>query len=145
MPLDDDAFQTVICASTVEHIGMDNTMYGSDEPRADDPPAEQRRAIAELLRVTAPGGRVFLTVPFGLREDHGWFRQFDDEDLTDLLLRSRMTGGRWRSSATTPMGGSAAVPARLLATHTGMSMLIRARSPTALPPRARSGCITIAA
>ncbi|MFA9269727.1 MAG: methyltransferase domain-containing protein [Baekduiaceae bacterium] len=85
MPFDDDAFDTVICASTVEHIGMDNTMYGSDEPRADDPPAEQRRAIAELLRVTAPGGRVFLTVPFGLREDHGWFRQLNHEDLVDLL------------------------------------------------------------
>lgn len=85
MPFADDAFDTVICASTVEHIGMDNALYGSAVPRAEDPPAEQRRAIAELLRVTAPGGKVLVTVPFGLREDHGWFRQLNEADLMDLL------------------------------------------------------------
>lgn len=85
MPFDDNEFDTVICASTVEHIGMDNEIYGSDAPRADDPPAEQRAAVAELLRVVAPGGKVLITVPFGLREDHGWFRQLDAADLEDLL------------------------------------------------------------
>lgn len=85
LPFADDAFDTVICASTVEHIGMDNEIYGSTEPRAEDPPAEQRAAIAELMRVAAPGGQVLLTVPFGLREDHGWFRQLDTGDLEDLL------------------------------------------------------------
>lgn len=85
LPFPDDAFDTVICASTVEHIGMDNEIYGSTEPRAADPSAEQRAAIAELLRVAAPGGQVLISVPFGVREDHGWFRQLDAGDVEDLL------------------------------------------------------------
>ena len=32
-----------------------------------------------------PDGLMLLSVPFGLPEDHGWFRQFDQELLDRLL------------------------------------------------------------
>lgn len=85
LPFDDDAFDLVVCGSTLEHVGMDNAIYGATEPRAADPAAEQRRALNELLRVTARGGRVLLTVPYGRAEDHGWLRQFDAAGLAELL------------------------------------------------------------
>jgi SAM-dependent methyltransferase len=85
LPFRDGYFDTVICASTLEHVGMDNTRYGDEAPSAGDPDTEQAAALAELLRVVRPGGRVLLTVPYGRAEDHGWFRQYDEAALDAVL------------------------------------------------------------
>ena len=86
----DDRFDLVWCISSLEHIGMDNSGYeGATFPGA--PTAE--RAVAEMLRVTRPGGSVLVTVPFGKYENHGWFRNFDEATLEELLdpVRSQAT------------------------------------------------------
>ena len=62
---------------------MENARYGVTDPRSDDPVAEMSRAIAELARVSA--GPMLLSVPYGRREDHGWFRQLDGADVETLL------------------------------------------------------------
>jgi FkbM family methyltransferase len=85
LPLRKDWFDEVVCLSTLEHVGMDNAVYGAAGARAESPRAEAAQALRELLRVVRPGGRVHLSVPFGRREDHGWFRQLDREDADDLL------------------------------------------------------------
>lgn len=54
-------FDLVTCISVLDHIGLD--AYGN---AADD--TLLARTVAELARVTAPGGRLLLTVPFG--RDH---------------------------------------------------------------------------
>ena len=77
----DDTFDLVWCISSLEHIGMDNSGYG--EPDSGGATAE--RAMAEMLRITRPGGSVLVTVPYGKREDHGWFRNFDQETWQVLL------------------------------------------------------------
>jgi hypothetical protein len=64
---------------------MDNRLYGASQDAAADPAAEQARALGELLRVTSPGGRVLVTVPYGRSEDHGWFRQYDESALSSML------------------------------------------------------------
>lgn len=85
LPFRDAWFDTVACLSTLEHVGMDNAVYGAPAGRAPDPDHEMAAAARELRRVTRPGGRVLLSVPFGRREDHGWFRQLDGEGLRRLV------------------------------------------------------------
>ena len=85
LPFADSAFDVVACISTLEHIGMDNTRYGGAARAHGDVGTETRAAFAELLRVLAPGGTLYASVPFGAREDHGWLRQLDQADLDDLL------------------------------------------------------------
>lgn len=85
LPYLDGYFDTVASISTLEHVGMDNSGYGSRSPRAEDPAQEAELAVRELVRVLGPGGRLLLTVPYGRREDHGSFRQLDREDLERLI------------------------------------------------------------
>lgn len=74
MPYPDSYFDLVLCISAIEHVGLDNSRYGlQDEPGA----AGDIAALRELGRVLAPDGRILITVPFGRREDHSWFRQYD--------------------------------------------------------------------
>jgi SAM-dependent methyltransferase len=85
LPYRDGQFDTVMCISTVEHIGMDNRMYGSAAGREADPRRQVWAALAELRRVLRPGGTALVTVPFGRREDHTWLRQLDSAEVRELI------------------------------------------------------------
>ena len=87
LPFRNDWFDTVLCISTLEHVGMDISGYGGVADRGTNPRDEAALAINELRRVVRPGGRLLLTVPFGERQNHGSFRQLDRDDLDDLLSR----------------------------------------------------------
>lgn len=110
LPYPDGSFDTIVCISTLEHVGMDNSVYGDSSPRAADPESEVERALAELRRVLAPSGRLLWTVPFGRAEDHGWFGQFDGPRLERTIQQSapanvdvcifRYSAGGWQRSST---------------------------------------------
>ena len=72
LPLDKASIDVLLCVSTIEHVGRDNRIYGSEEERDE---AGISEALREIARVLAPGGRALLTVPTGAEEDHGWFVQ----------------------------------------------------------------------
>ena len=82
-----DMFDLILCISTIEHVGMDNSVYlgpGND-------PRDLRgdfQAMVELARITKPGGRFIVTVPFGKPENHGTFRQYDLDRLMRLCTAS---------------------------------------------------------
>jgi SAM-dependent methyltransferase len=81
----DERFDAVACISTIEHIGMDNTMYAEGQVAQRSDPSEFLLAVKELKRVLKPGGVLFISFPFGRYENHGWFQQFDSE-LVDTLI-----------------------------------------------------------
>ena len=82
----DDRFDTITCISTIEHVGMDNTMYaGTPDTARPGDTKEFLLAVKELRRVLKPGGVFYITFPFGQYENHGWFQQFDSQ-LMDMLI-----------------------------------------------------------
>ena len=87
LPYRDGWFDITISLSTVEHIGLDNRIYGAAAgavETASNPGAEAQRAMRELHRVTTGNGTLLLSVPYGARSDRGWFRILDQEDLAQL-------------------------------------------------------------
>lgn len=56
----------VTCISTIEHVGLG--FYGDPTAHGEDGPA---LAFRSLVRLTAPGGHVLLTVPIGLTRQEG--------------------------------------------------------------------------
>lgn len=84
----DEYFDEIICLSTLEHVGLDNNVYlhgGAESGIKGDTlganPAEMTgtylHAIAELERILKPGGKLFLSMPFGKHIKHGWLQVFD--------------------------------------------------------------------
>lgn len=85
LPFIDDYFDEVISISTLEHIGMDNTLYSSDEAYSEHKIYSFLDAITELKRVVKPGGKVYVTVPYGIYTNFSWYQQFD-RNLIDKLI-----------------------------------------------------------
>lgn len=82
----DSCFDTVACLSTIEHVGLDNTMlYTGEESKHESNAGTYAAFLTEIHRVLKPGGILFLSMPFGLHVNHGWFQVFDGPMVDDLL------------------------------------------------------------
>lgn len=80
----DAVFDVVISASTIEHIGLDNTLlYTGDASKKESDALGFIPAVMEFKRVLKPGGLCLITVPFGRRGVHGWYQVFD----LDLVMK----------------------------------------------------------
>jgi SAM-dependent methyltransferase len=85
LPLRTHTYDRVVSISTLEHVGLDNSYYGSGTGAGDDPQADCMRAAAELRRVVRPGGEVYITVPVGRGERFTWVRSFTLDELAELV------------------------------------------------------------
>jgi SAM-dependent methyltransferase len=85
LPFENGGFDLVLCVSTLEHVGADNSGYGLE---AEDDAGSRLTALRELRRVLAPGGRLLITVPCGEPGDYGWFHQDDVRGWTRLFTRA---------------------------------------------------------
>ena len=70
-------FDHVVSLSTVEHIGLDNGRFYTDSSSSPRDPASHLDAVREMARILKPGGRLYLTIPYGRRADLGWLQIFD--------------------------------------------------------------------
>lgn len=80
--LRDNYFDLIVSQSTIEHIDMDNSMYGYELEHNKNEVKKSYDymiAIQEMIRVLKPGGTLLLTFPFGKFEHHGFFQQIDKE------------------------------------------------------------------
>jgi len=101
MPVEDAAFQVVLCAQVLEHT--------------EDP----ARAVSELARVTAPGGRV-LASTHGVQVYHpspADYWRWTAVGLERLFL----TNGSWSSVTVTPASGTASCLAMLFSIYADLA------------------------
>ncbi|MCK5259533.1 MAG: class I SAM-dependent methyltransferase [Candidatus Omnitrophica bacterium] len=74
----DQKFDAIACLSTLEHVGMNNTLiYTPDKSKEEDNTKAYLTAICELKRVLKEGGTLYLTVPYGKHKNFKWFQIFD--------------------------------------------------------------------
>jgi hypothetical protein len=66
LPFEDGSFDLAYCVSTLEHVGLDNSVYGLGSEREE---AGRERALRQLRRVAS---RVVVSVPVGVADDQGW-------------------------------------------------------------------------
>ena len=95
LPVEDNSFQVVLCTQVLEHA------------------ADPSRAVAELSRVTAPGGRV-LASTHGVQAYHPNpvdFWRWTHAGLEQLFEQN----GEWRSLSVRPGSGTAACVAMVVA------------------------------
>ena len=88
LPFKDEFYDIVVSQSTIEHIDMDNSIYGYDITHNKDinrKSYEYIIAVEEMIRVLKRKGMLLLTFPFGKFENHGFFQQFDNEMLDRIL------------------------------------------------------------
>lgn len=79
-------FDHIVSISTVEHIGLDNTLLYTDEiEKNENNSSSYKFAISEFYRMLKPGGTLYLTVPFGKHKNHKWFQVFDAKMVSDLI------------------------------------------------------------
>lgn len=82
----DAVFDVVISISTIEHIGLDNTLlYTHDTSKHENDRLSFLSAIREFRRVLKPGGICFISVPYGKAKNHGWFQVFDALMVQSIL------------------------------------------------------------
>lgn len=82
----DNLFDWIVCLSTVEHMGMDNTLIYTDDPaKKENSPEGYLLAIKEFKRILKPRGVLYLSVPFGKHRNHGWFQVFDGEMVGRII------------------------------------------------------------
>ncbi|MGG6239890.1 class I SAM-dependent methyltransferase [Nodosilinea sp. AN01ver1] len=85
LPIRDEFYDSIVCLSTLEHVGLDNTQYAQDKRYSENRSNDYRLAVTELRRILKPGGSLFLSVPFGKYQNFGDFQQFDAALLADAI------------------------------------------------------------
>lgn len=84
--LKNECFDEIVCISTLEHVGMDNTaLYSTDERFAEFRPKDYQLVIKEFYRLMKSGGKLYITVPYGRHHNHGWLQIFDKSMVVDIL------------------------------------------------------------
>jgi len=82
----DGMFEEIICISTLEHVGMNNTLIYANDPRLKEyKPNDYLKTVIELKRLLKHGGKLFITVPYGYYENHGWLQQFDSSMIYNII------------------------------------------------------------
>jgi len=97
LPYRDAWFDQITCISTLEHIGMDNTLlYTAESTYREHSPGASKLALVELFRVLRPGGKLWLSVPVGRPKDLGWLQIFDSRTLESMISTSGFSlAGAW--------------------------------------------------
>jgi len=78
----DNYFDMILCISTIEHVGRNNSVYTESNDPIDS--SGDFKAVVEMKRILNKGGKLIITVPFGKFVDYGWFIHYDEQRWSSL-------------------------------------------------------------
>jgi len=85
IPILDEFYDSIVSISTLEHVGMDNFLYSGNKNHQEHETLAFIDAARELWRVLAPGGGLFITLPFGRKTNLVIAQQFDWAMVLQLI------------------------------------------------------------
>jgi SAM-dependent methyltransferase len=85
IPIRDGFYDTIVCVSTLEHIGADHRIFTRSGTYPERVSGDFVPALREMHRVLKPSGRLFFSVPFGRYRDLGTQRVFDEGLLEQAI------------------------------------------------------------
>ncbi|PYX33224.1 MAG: hypothetical protein DMG77_00985 [Acidobacteria bacterium] len=90
-----DYFDWIVSISTLEHVGMNNTLfYTTDSSKNECDPESHLQALLELRRILKAGGLLYLTLPFGSAQIRGWLQTFDSDMVQKVIEVFRPASSR---------------------------------------------------
>jgi SAM-dependent methyltransferase len=99
IPVRDEFYGNVLCLSTLEHVGCNNSAHSGLPAHHEHRPNDFVTAVRELRRVLRPGGTLFITVPFGRYQHHDTFQQFDAAMVVRMVDASAVDAEFFRYDA----------------------------------------------
>lgn len=86
----DNYFDTVVCISTLEHIGVVGRYHSDDDPKGD------QKALREIHRIMKKGATLLLTVPYGVKDVLPINRLYNKKKLKKVLKGFRAISEEYR-------------------------------------------------
>ena len=107
----DNYFDWIASISTLEHVGMNNTLfYTNDNSKNECDPESHLQALLELRRILKTDGVLYLSLPFGRAQIRGWLQTFDRDMVQKLLAVFRPASSRELYFRYTPSGWQISSP-----------------------------------
>jgi ubiquinone/menaquinone biosynthesis C-methylase UbiE len=85
VPIQDCLYDTIVCCSVLEHVGLDNTIFTQVARYHENSADDFVLVMREFRRLLKPSGTLLLTVPFGRYHHGGWYQQFDRSSLNRAI------------------------------------------------------------
>lgn len=138
----DAVFDVVVSISTIEHIGLDNTMlYTLDACKKESDAHGFIPAVVEFKRILRPGGMCLITVPYGRRGVYGWFQVFDYPLVRQIIAAFQPSEYHIEYFGYSSIGWHRAQPADIA---DGEFFDVHAQKGTSLPPLSCAGASSVA-
>ena len=91
----EEYFDYILCISTLEHIGFDNSLYNYTDSEMHKSEKNQNESyletISEFKRTLKKDGKLLITIPFGKKAYFNHLQQFDSSDLKRIIKKFNPT------------------------------------------------------